>query len=198
MEQLADQGDGFVVYVSDRDQARQLFVNQLPATLTVRARDAKAQVTFSPSTVASYRLLGYEDRALDPSQFRNDAVDGGEVGPGHSVTALYVVTLQPGAASSALVAEAHVRWLDPVNRLPQEEASSISVAGLQGDFSEASPRLRVCYAAGFFAEVLRHDGDASGVHLADLQSVASVAFGATEDPAVRDLAEMIGRAVELD
>src|SRR5262245_53656552 len=120
MERLADEGDGFVVYVSDRGQARQLFMTQLPATLTVRARDAKAQVTFDPSTVVSYRLLGYEDRSLAPSQFRDNAADGGEVGPGHSVTALYVVRLQPGAAPAGLVARADVRWLDPVDSAARE------------------------------------------------------------------------------
>ena len=96
MEQLADRGDGYVVYVSERDQARRLFAERLPATVPIRAMDAKAQVTFDPTTVASYRLIGYDDRAVADSSFRNPNVDGGEVEAGHSVTALYAVRLRPG------------------------------------------------------------------------------------------------------
>ncbi|HEY7223985.1 MAG TPA: von Willebrand factor type A domain-containing protein [Micromonosporaceae bacterium] len=82
MERLADEGDGFVTYVSERDQARKLFVERLPATLAVRAQDAKVQVSFDPSAVDTYRLVGYDDRVLASNDFRNDQVDGGEVGPG--------------------------------------------------------------------------------------------------------------------
>lgn len=88
MEQLADKGNGFVVYISEQKQARDLFVRKLPATLSVRANDAKAQVVFDKSTVESYRLVGYENRELADKDFRDDRVDGGEIGPGHSVTAL--------------------------------------------------------------------------------------------------------------
>src|SRR5262249_12598827 len=130
MERLADAGDGFVTYVSEREQARQLFVTRLPATLTVRALDAKVQVTFDQSTVVSYRLVGYEDRALAPSAFENNRADGGEVGPGHSVTALYVVRLRPSARGQ--VAEARIRWLNPVDREPREQSAAIVAADLGG------------------------------------------------------------------
>jgi len=110
MEQLADKGDGHTVYVSDRKQAEDVFANQLPATLDVRARNAKVQVAFNPAAVASFRLIGYQDRAVANQDFRNDTVDGGAVGPGHSVTALYDVRLRPGA--SGQLATATVRWQD--------------------------------------------------------------------------------------
>jgi Ca-activated chloride channel homolog len=191
MEQLADQGDGFVTYVSEPAQARQLFVTRLPATLTVRALDAKVQVVFDPASVASYRLVGYENRALDPSDFRNDRVDGGEVGPGHSVTALYMVRLRD---SFGQVAEARVRWLDPVTREPRERSTVISVADLSGEFGGASPRLRVCYAAGFFAEVLRGSPHGEEVQLGDLAVIADGAFRDTDDPQVDELSQLIRRA----
>ena len=94
MEQLADQGDGYVIYVSDLDDTRAAFREQLPATIPIRALDAKVQVSFDPQTVAAYRLIGYDDRALADSAFRDDRVDGGEVFAGHTVTALYTVRLQ--------------------------------------------------------------------------------------------------------
>jgi len=192
MEQLADEGDGFVTYVSEREQARQLFVHRLPATLTVRALDAKVQVTFDPSTVVSYRLIGYENRALAASQFRDDRVDGGEVGPGHSVTALYLVRLRSDAHGQ--LAEARVRWLDPSVREAQEKATTLTVADLAGDFAGASPRLKVSYVAAYFAEVLRKSPYAEEVRLNDLAATAGDAFAATDDPQIAELVDLIRRS----
>jgi Ca-activated chloride channel family protein len=191
MERLADAGDGFVTYVSEREQARQLFVTRLPATLTVRALDAKVQVTFNESTVASYRLVGYENRALQPSDFTNDRVDGGEVGPGHSVTALYVVRVREAARGS--LAEVRVRWLDPTSRESNERAAALSASDVDGSFAGASPRLQVCYVAAFFAETLRRSPYATAVRLSDLASVGSTALDATDDPQVHELIELIHR-----
>lgn len=192
MEQLADHGDGYVVYISELTQARKVFVEQLPAALTIRALDAKVQVTFDPGTVAGYRLIGYDDRVLDASAFRNDHVDGGEVGPGHSVTALYTVRLRRGA--SGPVAHTQIRWQDPVTREPHESSGAIDVAGLDGSFDAATPRLRVCYVAAYFAESLRHSPYGSEVRLADLARIASQAADQTDDPAVTDLAALIRQA----
>ena len=191
MERLADSGDGFVTYVSEREQARQLFVRRLPATLTVRALDAKVQVTFDPETVESYRLVGYDNRRIAASEFRNDRVDGGEVGPGHSVTALYVVRLR---ADSGQVASARVRWLDPQTREAREVVRTVSVEDLAGDFGGASPRLQVCYVAAYFAEELRRSPYGEAVSPGDLAALADDAFAATDDPQIRELAELIRRS----
>jgi Ca-activated chloride channel family protein len=190
MERLADEGDGFVTYVSEPEQARRLFVDRLPATLAVRALDAKVQVSFDPSTVASYRLVGYDNRVLADDDFRDDRVDGGEVGPGHSVTALYLVRLQEGA-SSGHVAQARVRWLDPVSHEASETASAITVSELDVPFGSSSPRLRVDYAAGFLAEVLRQSPYGQDVRLDDLAAIAQTAYRETEDPQVAELAQLI-------
>ena len=192
MERLADAGDGFATYVSEKSQARQLFVSRLPATLTVRALDAKVQVTFDPSVVLNYRLVGYEDRALPPSAFDNNRVDGGEVGPGHSVTALYVVTVRPGVRGQ--VAQARVRWLDPTGREPLEQSAGINASDLGGEFTDASPRLRVDYAAAFLAELLRHSQYGNEVRRADLAAIARDAFADTDDVQVDELATLIDRA----
>jgi Ca-activated chloride channel family protein len=155
MENLADHGDGRAVYVSDRAGARDLFVHQLPATLEIRARNAKAQVTFDPAQVESYRLIGYDDRGLRAQDFRNDEVDGGAIGPGHAVTALYVVRLQAGAAGH--VADVAVRWLDPDSRQPQETGRTITVTDLAPMlWTGGSPRVRVDAVAAYFAEALRN------------------------------------------
>jgi Ca-activated chloride channel family protein len=194
MEQLADRGDGFAVYVSEREQARKVFVEQLPATLSVRALDAKVQVTFEKSTVRSYRLIGYDNRAIADEDFRDDRVDGGEVGPGHSVTALYAVRLADEVSPTARVGRVQVHWSDPKDREPAETYQSVTVADLADDFAEASPRLHTCYAAAYFAVALRGDEE---VRLDELAGIADRAAAATEDAEVRDLGRVIRQAAEL-
>src|SRR5581483_1841325 len=99
----ADDGNGNYAYVDTLDAARRVFVENLTGTLQVIAKDAKVQVDFNPAVVSSYRLIGYENRAVADADFRNDKVDAGEVGAGHSVTALYEVTLAKQARGDALV-----------------------------------------------------------------------------------------------
>jgi Ca-activated chloride channel family protein len=198
MEQLADHGDGFVVYVADREQARKVFVEQLPANLAVRALDAKVQVTFDPHAVATYRLIGYRNRAVADEDFRDRSVDGGEVGPGHSVTALYEIRLTAQARPDDRVARVDVHWLDPGTRKASEATATVEVSDVDGDFAEAAPRLRVCYVAGYLAEKLRAEPGAPGVNLRDLGTIANRAADATEDPEVRALAQLVARAAELD
>ena len=93
METLANRGDGSYLFVGDEADAQQVFAKDMAATRPVIAKDAKVQVVFDPQRVRRYRLLGYENRAVADADFRNDAVDAGEVGSGQSATALYEVEL---------------------------------------------------------------------------------------------------------
>lgn len=154
MERLADKGDGHTTYVSDSEEARKVFCEQLPAHIDLRARDAKAQVAFDPQTVKKFRLIGYENRAVQDDDFRDDSVDGGEVGPGHTVTALYAVWLRPGARGH--VATAHVRWLDPGDRAPHEKSNQIETQDLRGGLDTADRGLRTAATAAYFADALRY------------------------------------------
>lgn len=192
METLADKGDGMVVYISERKQARDLFVRKLPASLTVRAFDAKAQVVFDSETVASYQLIGYENRELKDSEFRDDEVDGGEIGPGHSVTALYVVRLRNGAEGN--IGQVKVRWLDPKTRQPSQASQLVTVDQLQGSLDRAAPGLQVCYAAAFFAEALRRRPAPDLKELANLAEFANEELG---DPRVDELVTLIREAAEI-
>ena len=94
MEQLADAGNGNYAYIDTIHEARKVLVDEMNATLLTIAKDVKIQVEFNPDLVAEYRLLGYENRALKPQDFNNDQVDAGEIGAGHTVTALYELTLK--------------------------------------------------------------------------------------------------------
>jgi Ca-activated chloride channel family protein len=91
MEQLADKGNGNYAYVDNINEARKVFVHELGATLLTIAKDVKIQVEFNPARVQAYRLIGYENRILASEDFNDDARDAGELGAGHSVTALYEI-----------------------------------------------------------------------------------------------------------
>ncbi|KOU03671.1 von Willebrand factor type A domain-containing protein [Streptomyces californicus] len=194
MERLTNKGDGNTTYVGDEEQARKVFVDQLPAHLEIRARDARAQVAFDRKTVRQFRLIGYENRKVADEDFRDDGVDGGEVGPGHTVTALYAVRLREGA--SGTVATATVRWLDPASRKAREETGTVRTGALEGPLwgDATGDRLQVAAVAAYFADHLR-GGDLPGApDLSELASRASDLAESTEDSSVRKLAAAIGQA----
>ncbi len=140
LEQLADRGDGWHVYVDTPAEAERVFATGLTGSLVVAARDAKAQVEFDPDQVSGYRLLGYENRDVADRDFRNDAVDGGEVFAGHATTALYDVELREGASDTSFV-RATVRYLD-ANGEPVERTRQLRDAECAPTIDQASPRLR--------------------------------------------------------
>ncbi|MDL5201669.1 VWA domain-containing protein [Streptomyces sp. ALI-76-A] len=201
MERLADRGDGHTTYVSDPGEARTVFCEQLPKNIDLTARDAKAQVVFDPRTVAEHRLVGYDNRRVADDDFRDDRVDGGEVGPGHTVTALYAVRTKPGADGH--LATATVRWQDPDTRAPHEESGRLESGALGGSLRSASPRFQVTAVAAYFADALR-GGDGRWTSLPGAPGLDELAEQAddladtTEDKAVRQLADTIRRARHLD
>lgn len=157
LEQFADKGNGFYAFVDTPEEAERLFVDDLTATLQTVALDAKVQVTFDPETVSHYRLLGYENRQLDDDDLRDDTVDGGEIGAGHTVTALYEVTLAegaelPGAASLATV---EARWTEPDTGAPAENSATVTASAIASSFEHAPKRLQQDILVAAFAEVLR-------------------------------------------
>lgn len=196
MERLTNRGDGHTTYVGDEEQARKVFVDQLPAHIELRARDAKAQVAFDRRTVKQFRLIGYENRKVADDDFRDDSVDGGEVGPGHTVTALYAVRLREGA--SGPVARATVRWLDPKTRKAYEESGSVRTGAIDGElWGGESARLQVAAVAAYFADTLR-GGDLPGTPgLSRLASHATRLADETDDTSVRKLATAIAQASRL-
>jgi Ca-activated chloride channel family protein len=92
MQKLAQNGNGNAAYIDTLNEARKVLVEEAASTLFPIAKDVKIQVEFNPARVAEYRLIGYESRQLRREDFNNDRVDAGEIGAGHSVTALYEIT----------------------------------------------------------------------------------------------------------
>lgn len=93
MEQLADVGNGNYAYIDTLNEAQKVLVDELGSTLQTIAKDVKIQIEFNPAAVAEYRLIGYENRMLRREDFNNDRIDAGEIGAGHTVTAIYEIAL---------------------------------------------------------------------------------------------------------
>lgn len=99
MQALADNGNGNYSYIDNIAEARKVLIEEMGSTLFTVAKDVKLQVEFNPAQVKGYRLIGYENRVMAAEDFANDAKDGGEIGAGHQVTALYEVALKDSAQS---------------------------------------------------------------------------------------------------
>ena len=169
MEQLANKGNGSYAYVDTINEAKRVFVENLTGTLQVIAKDAKIQVEFNPRTVSRFRLLGYENRALAHEDFRKDDVDAGEVGSGHSVTALYEIKLHENADGK--LATVFIRHEDPDTQQVTEVNEAISTNQLKQSFEEASYEFQLVAGVAEFAEILRDSFWAKKASVAAVQKV---------------------------
>lgn len=196
MEQLADDGNGNYAYVDSLDEAQRVFSDSLTGTLEVIAKDAKIQVEFDPAIVASYRLLGYENRDVADSDFRNDKVDAGEVGAGHSVTALYELRLRDNAAGNALTVR--LRYQDIQSNQVVELQQGFNSDQFGRDFTTATPQLQLAVGAAAFAEQLRGSYYAQDRPLDSAQTIANrVAKLLPENAEVQEFSRLVARAEEL-
>jgi len=188
MEQLADAGDGNYAYIDNLREARKVLVDQLGSTLDVVAENVKLQVEFNPAQVSEYRLLGYENRALKREDFNNDKVDAGEIGAGHTVTALYEIVpagekgwLEPlrygSAASVASGKSGEMAMLRVRYQLPEGGNSRLIEHPIVNSAAPASEDLRFAAAVAAFSQQLkdgRYTGDFS---LKDTEALARGARG---------------------
>ena len=173
LEQLADDGDGFYAYVNTIDEARRLFRDELTSTLETVALDARAQVTFDRGKVEAYRLVGYENRAIDDGSFSDDTVDAGAIGAGHSVTALYALRLGDGAGDGGRLATVDLRWTDPGTSRPTELRRDVRLDELATSFDRTDPYFRFDAIVAATAEALRESELGPGVTLRDVADVAA-------------------------
>ncbi|MCY3893457.1 MAG: von Willebrand factor type A domain-containing protein [Acidimicrobiaceae bacterium] len=159
MEQLANRADGSYHYIDNHDEARRLLGGDITSFVSVAARDAKVQVIFNPDTVAAYRLLGFENRDVADRDFRNDAVDAGEVAIGQSATALYELALveldSRSRRSSETLAKVTLRYQRPASERITETSATIRPRDTHRSFDDADRHFRLAAVAAEFAEVLR-------------------------------------------
>jgi len=207
LETLADHGNGVYGYIDSEDEARRLFDREVMGQLVTVAKDAKVQVFFNPAAVAAWRLLGYENRVLRREDFNDDRVDAGDIGSGHTVTALYeiipasgsVPAAGPGSDENPFVARdpatadpailLRLRWKDPAatdSRLMEHDVLG-AVGEMDADFRTAA-------AAAGFGMLLRHSPWLGSCNWSLVQQLAEA--GTTHDPdgQRRDFTELIARA----
>jgi Ca-activated chloride channel homolog len=175
MQALAQNGNGVAAYIDTLNEGRKVLIDEASSTLFPIARDVKIQIEFNPARVAEYRLIGYETRGLKREDFNNDKVDAGDVGSGHSVTAIYEITpvgaprlvddlrynkaaAQPAVAASGQDAE--LGFLRLRYKLPKEEASrlltlAIAPALERPSIAEAPAEVRFSTAVAAFGQLLR-------------------------------------------
>ncbi|MGE8482224.1 MAG: vWA domain-containing protein [Pseudomonas sp.] len=195
MEQLADAGDGNYAYIDNLREARKVLVDQLGSTLAVVAKNVKLQVEFNPAQVSEYRLLGYENRALKREDFSNDKVDAGEIGAGHTVTALYEIVpkgekgwLEPlrygKSATDVSAKNGELAMLRVRYQLPEGGNSRLIerpiMKGETGKFSAASDDLRFAAAVAAFSQQLKDGRYTGNFSLKDTETLARGARG--DDP----------------
>lgn len=172
MEQLADIGNGNYAYLDSLQEAQKVLVNERAATLLTIAKDVKVQIEFNPAVVAEYRLIGYENRTLRREDFSNDKVDAGEIGAGHTVTALYEIALvgskglkleplryapatPPVSGNSSELGFLRIRY-----KSPPEDASKLQEWPLRRDsvltdLTRTSEQFRFAAAVAAFGQQLR-------------------------------------------
>jgi Ca-activated chloride channel family protein len=209
-EQLADIGNGNHAYIDTLNEGHKVLVEEMSSTLFTIAKDVKIQVEFNPAVVSEYRLIGYENRMLAREDFNNDAVDAGEIGAGHDVTAIYEVVLAGSGAESVdplrYGANATVKhtadelaFVKLRYKQPDADTSTLIERPIKrGQIARAaSPRLQFAAAVAAFADRLR-----GGEHLAgfDLAAIARLASQARNDDRFgyqREFVELVNRAQTL-
>ena len=196
MEQLADNGDGFYAYIDDMDEARRLFVDELTGTLQTIAMNAKVQVEFNPEVVKRYRLVGFENRAVADDQFRDNKVDAGEIGAGHTVTALYEVKLYSEARGR--IATVYLRWEDPDTRTVTELSQDFDTGQMAYDFREANPYFQRAVVVAEFAEILKESFWAQGSSLDRvLREAERISELLPREEAMREFMDLVRQAARL-
>jgi len=181
MEQLADKGNGNYAFIDGPTEARKVLVEQAGSTLVTIAKDVKIQVEFDPALVARYRLVGYANRRLDNRDFADDTKDAGEIGAGHTVTALYEVE-PAGPTTEGTLMQLGLRYKDPdgdVSRLVRAAVRDTGAA-----LEQTSDAFRFSAAVAGFAEVLgTPSADVAADGLLAIRDLAAAARG--DDPRCR-------------
>jgi len=171
MESLADKGNGNYYYLDTLNEAKKVFVNQLQGTLVAIAKDVKVQLEFNPAMVSSYRQIGYEDRALANKDFNDDTKDAGELGSGHSVTALYEIE----TTGTGKIAELRLRYKEPSSDTSQLITTAVSDDGKS--IYAATPDSQFAAAIAEFGMLLRHSQYKGSATYADVLSLARAMRG---------------------
>lgn len=219
LEQLADKGNGNYFYLDSFKEARKVFEKQLAGTIETVAKDVKLQIEFNPKHVVQYKLIGFENRTLARKDFNNDAVDAGEIGSGHTVTALYDLVL--AGTDAAKQVDEHSRYEDPKptviptengqfpaelgflkirSKAPDSDTSDLEEfpvlrSDMKSSIEAASPDLKFAAAVAGFAEDLRGN---KMLPLSEVAALAQANRGSDESGIRQEFIELVKNAEALN
>jgi Ca-activated chloride channel family protein len=209
---LAQNGNGVAAYIDGIDEARKVLVEQATGSLFTIAKDVKLQVEFNPDTVAEYRLVGYETRALRREDFNNDAVDAGDVGAGHAVTAIYEIT--PVGSGANMIDERRYRprgddarpkarsaeygFLKIRYKLPDASESQLMQVAIEPDMvapsAEVKRDVQFSTAVAGFAQLLRGGKHTGKLRYDDVIEDAEGALGDDGNGRRAEFLQLVKRA----
>lgn len=198
MQTLAQNGNGNASYISNFAEAKKVLVEEVGGTLHTIAQDVKIQVEFNPALVSEYRLIGYETRNLNREDFNNDAVDAGDIGAGHTVTALYEITpvgseqvdpLRYGETPATAPSGEEFAFLKMRYKLPGESVSllieqPVTADVVYEDIAAAGPDAQFATAVAAFGQKLRHSAYGSDMTWSEIETLAKAGRG-TDDGGYR-------------
>jgi Ca-activated chloride channel family protein len=212
MEMLADRGNGNYSYIDGIAEARKVLVSEAGGTLVTIAKDVKIQVELNPRRVAAYRLVGYENRLLRAEDFADDRKDAGEIGAGHTVTALYEIV--PAGVAIDLPRTPPLRYQGPAPlsdasasgelvtvrlryKEPDGETSRLLSTTVRDSVSPPSENLRFAAAVAEFGMLLRQSEHAGGASFAQVRNLAEGARGHDAGGYREAFLDLVRRAEEL-
>ena len=218
MERIADNGNGLYAYIDGLREARKVLVEQLTGSTITVAKDVKLQVEFNPATVANYRLIGYENRVMAAEDFRDDTKDAGEIGAGHSVTALYEIMprgVAPGRGAEPLkyqqqaeppvltdtdgepsddLLTVKLRWKQPEGSVSSLKEFPLADRG--GVFENASEDLRFASAVASFGMLLRDSKESGVMTYKKVGRIASDSLGVDPGGYRAEFTDLVRKAME--
>ncbi len=217
LEQISGRGNGNYAFIDSREEAHKVLVEQTSGTLVTIAKDVKLQIEFNPTQVSSYRLIGYENRILAKEDFNDDKKDAGEIGAGHSVTALYEIVpagveadaeppkvddlkyQQPSQPSEAADSE-EMLTLKLRYKQPDGDTSTLvefPVVDEGGQFADADDDVRFVAAVASFGMQLRRSPYAGSWTMSDAMNIANRAKGEDRDGLRAEFVTLVQKASEL-
>lgn len=219
MQQLADKGNGNHAYIDGINEAKKVLVKEFGGTLFTIAKDVKLQIEFNPAQVKGYRLIGYENRLLAKEDFNNDKKDAGEMGSGHTVTALYEI-IPAGEAGAELDSVDQLRY-QPVEKIKKKERTAFTgemmniklrykqpeggasqlmekpVSGEPLAFEQASENLRFAAAVAAFGMRLRDSKYKGILSYSEIAGIAQRALGEDKEKYRIEFVQLVKEADKL-
>jgi len=187
LETISNAGDGNAAYIDTLQEAQKVLVEEIGSTLNTIARDTKIQIEFNPEIVNSYRLVGYENRLLNKEDFKNDRIDAGDVGAGHTVTALYEIVLNEPqrytpVQTRALQFNNELAFLKLRYKRPDEDSSVEMQHAIASDdhhqqLNHTSNNFRFAAAVAGFGQRLRNSGSLGDYSYPEISQLAQQSRG---------------------